>query len=217
MEAIDPFEQSPAALRIDAFLREINESFKVRYRGERVPAQFFHRTAKAPLQLSGRRPRRCLPAGGNQVHDRFGLGEIHLPVEKSPPRELTRRGGVRSRGQHGTQDGSGHYAPAMAADLNQVLTGVTARRAVDGEQNLIEHNTVLLDAPPLHAARRAIGQRTPSAKNTTGNFQRPRSTDPHHSQRSGSGRGGKGGNGVRTGHQRTATRAPRSTTPSVSS
>ena len=82
---------------------------------------------------------------------------------------------------------------------------------------LIKHNTVLLDAPPLHAAWRAIGQRTPSAKNTAGNFQRPRSTDPHHSQRAGSGRGGKGGNGVRTGHQRTATRAPRSTSPSASS
>jgi hypothetical protein len=28
----------------------------------------------------------------------------------------------------------------MAADLDQILTGVTARRAEDGEKNLVEHD-----------------------------------------------------------------------------
>ena len=217
MEAIDPFEQRPATLRIDTFFRKVDESLKVCHRGERLPAQFFHRPAKATLQLPGCGPRRCLPAGGNQVHDRLSLGEIHLSVEKGPARELTSRSRVRSRSQDGAQHGSGYHTPSMAADLDQVLTGVTARRAKDGEQNLIEHNTVLLDAPPLHAARRTIKQRTPSAKNPTGNFQRARPTDPHHGQRTGSGRSGQCGNGVRTGHYRTATRAPRSTIPSASS
>ena len=105
----------------------------------------------------------------------------------------------------------------MAADLDQILTGVTARRPEDGEKNLVEHCTILFDPAPLHATGRTLGKRSPTAKDPPGNLQRTRSTDPYNRQGAGTNRGSEGGNGVRTGHQRTATKAPRSTAPSASS
>ncbi len=71
-------------------------------------------------------PVRQVRLGGNQIDDRLRLGQIDPAVEESPLGKfpgLSRAGA----GRHGGAEDQFHvFLPAVALDLQDILTGITA-------------------------------------------------------------------------------------------
>ena len=216
-QIIDPLQQRLATLRINPLLRKIDERFEVSDRGQQFLAQTLDHPAQPSFQLPRRGPRGRFTARIDQVHHRFGLGQIHLAVEEGTLREFARRGRPRPGGKQGGEHGLRHDHAAMTADLHHVLTGVAARCAEHGEQHLVQHHAVTLDAALDHPAGRNLRHRAASAEHAAGQFHRPRAAHADQCHGPGPERRGQRGDRVRRVHQPALTIVPPSNPPSLAS
>ena len=87
-----PGTQDNTALGINSLLREVNEGLQMGHAVEKFSTQVGDLLAQTTLQLIGCSAIGLRCRGADQIHDRLGLGQIQLSVEKGPLREFPRTG-----------------------------------------------------------------------------------------------------------------------------
>ena len=125
----DPAQFSTALFRrhpVEAFFGEIQSGFKIRQQMQQALPEFPYDLADASGHLPFRQPCRAFGFGGNEVRDRFRLGEIHFPVEKSTPGEFTRSGGTRARLKNRFQKTPRRKSSAVTMQFHGIFPGETA-------------------------------------------------------------------------------------------
>ena len=94
--------------------------------------------AQLAFQLFSGRAQSEIGAGPNQIDDGFGLGQIHFAIQKSA---LGKFAGARTACtgmQTGFENFGRHERSAMATDLDNILAGVTGRRAMDRHHHFVD-------------------------------------------------------------------------------
>ena len=82
---------------------------------------------------------------GDEVGNRFGLGQIDASMQKRAPCELTREGQAGAVFQKGVEDELGRKNAAMAADFDHRFPSESSRGAQHGQQDLIDDLPGALD------------------------------------------------------------------------
>ena len=121
--------------------------------GESLVVKGRERLTKATFQvgaggfLGARRP------GGDEVGNCFRLREVEASIQEGALRELARLGRASTKLQETLQHGLRDSLPAMHAQLNHVLAGITMRGAVEEENGVIQR----FPAPVQHLG---VGKRS---------------------------------------------------------
>ena len=89
----------------------------------------------------------------DQVADGFGLYQVQLAVEHGAAGEFSGVGGAGACGMQRRQQLGGHEQAAMAAELDQVLTGVARRRREDEVEAPVDRRAVTATKADNRAAR----------------------------------------------------------------
>jgi hypothetical protein len=76
----------------------------------------------------------------DNIKDRLGLREVHPAVQERPQRELAGIGQPGPAEQDHLEDALQGHRPAVAVDLDDVLSGVGVRSLHVGRQHLISHD-----------------------------------------------------------------------------
>ena len=77
-------------------------------------------------------------AGPYYVHDRLGLGEVHLAAEKCPSSELAGFRRTSSRPEHRLEEPRNDEHASMAVEFCHIFSCVAAWRAKDDRHTLIQ-------------------------------------------------------------------------------
>ena len=92
--------------------------------------------AAGELLLGGAQSERG--AGSYDVHDRLGLRQVHLAVEKRPSREFARFGRPSFGSQHRLEEARGDEHASMAVELRHVFSRVAARRTKNDSHSFVQ-------------------------------------------------------------------------------
>ena len=124
------------------------------------------RKAYQPLPQIPQLPRKSAPdrmqsrpgsggtLAGDEIANRFGLGQIQLAIEKSPLRKLPRPGQPGPLAQQRPDDTFLDIRAAMTGDLNNIFTGIRPRGPEQRNHHLIERLLPFLQKPDMQCMRR---------------------------------------------------------------
>src|SRR5262249_47837247 len=149
----------------------------------------------------GRRAQSQIGLRADQIDYGLGLSEVHLAIEEGALSEFARAPRARTSAQARFEDRCGNQRSSMATDLDQILSSVTGRRAVDRKHYLIDQSAVQPKNPAkmLHV-RFKSRRRLFAMKDFVCYLDRIRARDPHKRNGAFARRSGNGGDGVRNGH-----------------
>ncbi len=131
-------EEEVAGGGVDTFFGEVDVRLDVSDEVEEVIADVVNLLADAALELLGGGGSRPQSLRADEIHDGLGLGEIEFAVEKGALGELAGTCARRTRLEHRLQHASGDEDAAVAADLDDVLAGVTRWRGVGRDDDLVD-------------------------------------------------------------------------------
>src|SRR5882724_2549495 len=92
------------------------------------------------FKLFGGRAQSEIGLRADQIDHRLGLSEIHFAVEKGALGELARTCRAGTSAQARFKDLCRNQRSSVATDFDQILSSVTARRAVDGKHYAIDQS-----------------------------------------------------------------------------
>ena len=150
----------------------------------------FDLRAEPAFQLLGRGAQREIGLRADQVDDRLGLRQIHLAVQKGALGKFARPRGACSGAQTGFEHARRHQNSAVTADLDQIFAGVTGRRAMHREHDLIDHSIRFDDLAEALDVRWKLGRLPFPAKNAIGDRDRFLARDADQGDRAFAGRRG---------------------------
>jgi len=112
----------------------------------------------AVISDPSRGAKRQIGPGPDQIHDGFGLRHIHLAIQESALGKLAwlrhARAAVKTRFEDARRDENS----TVTTDLDQIFPGITGRRAMDREHDLIDHALGFDDlTQPLRVRRELRG------------------------------------------------------------
>ena len=105
---------------------------------EQVAANICDFFPKLALELFRGRAQCQIGASANQIDHGFCLGQVHFAVQKSALGKFSRTRGTRTRAQTSFKNFRRHQCSTMATNLDQILAGVTGRRAMDRHHHLVD-------------------------------------------------------------------------------
>ena len=85
----------------------------------------------------------------DDIRNSFSLSKIHLTIDKSATRELTRSGNTRSRIDKKLQNRIDDKSGGMAGNLHRILAGVGVRRTEHADYHIVQHAAVSLENRPV--------------------------------------------------------------------
>ena len=187
-----PFAQRRGIERIQRLVGEIDRGFDLHPHRQQLRRERVHPTREFAFQCTPRRARRAHVAGGDQVGDRFGLGEIELAVAE-------RTFAVFARSRHPCAEFATACEQLLQQDraavglqFDHVLAGVAGGCGEIQRDAIIDGvATAFAEACMLRMARTqaAIAHRF-------GDGVRTRAGQPHDANAAGTGRGSNRGDGV---------------------
>ena len=127
-----------ACARVNAFFRKIDVGFEMGDDPEQKTSDLLDLATEAARELFLGEAQGERGAGADDIHDRFGLGQVHLAIEKCSSREfsgLGRAGPCRSTASR--MPGGDQHA-SMAMEFCHIFSRVAARRAKDDSHALIQ-------------------------------------------------------------------------------
>jgi hypothetical protein len=101
-------------------------------------AQLRNASRQAPIDLMDRGSLERHAPSFDEIENALGLNQIHLPVKDRPTGEFTGLGHARTEGDTALQHSGRHKPPAMAGDLNQILTGIRAGSLKKGDDATVD-------------------------------------------------------------------------------
>ncbi len=104
-------------------LRKIDIRFQMRHDAEQLFRELAHLSPDGAVELPLGGLDTSLGAGMDQVGDRFGLAQVHLPVQEGGSGELARLGGPAAPGEEVLHDVLNDQGIAVAGDFQHVLAG----------------------------------------------------------------------------------------------
>ena len=144
-------------MRLDAFFGKVDVSFDMSDRPEEMASNFFDLLPEASgeLFLGGAQGQRR--AGSYDIHDRLGLGEVHLAVEKGPSREFARLSRASPRAQNRLEQTRRDQHTSMAVEFCHIFSGVAAWRAKNDSHALIQLPSLIAKAAKVQTALQKAG------------------------------------------------------------
>ena len=130
-DGIETRAQFAAFIRRDVFLRKIDCGFHMRQHFDQLCADGSDLRTKPSFQLLIGGAKREIALGADQIHDRFGLRQIHLAVQEGALGEFARSRRACASMEAGLENARRHKDSTVAADLDQIFTRVTGGRTMD--------------------------------------------------------------------------------------
>jgi hypothetical protein len=153
------------------------------------------------FKLFGGRAQSEIGLRADQIDHRLGLSEVHFAVEKGALGEFARTCRAGTGAHARLKDLCGNQRSSVATDLDQILSGVTGRRAVDSKHHLIDKSAFVVKnlAKVLHA-RLKLRRRLFAIEDLVRYLDRIRPRDAHKRDGPFPGWRGDGSDSVGNGH-----------------
>lgn len=152
-DAIETRAKFAAFIRRNVLLRKIDRGFHMREHLDQLCANGSDLGAEPSFQLLIRGAKREIALGANQIHDRFGLCQIHLAVQECALGEFARPRRACPGMETGFENAGRYENSTVATDLHQIFTRITGRGAMDREHDLVDQSIRFEDLAPSLGVR----------------------------------------------------------------
>ena len=145
-------------VRLYVFVGKINVRLDVREHVHQVVTQLVDALREFAGELLVGGAQREIGPRVDEIGDRLGLREINASVQKGALGELARQGQSRPPVEHGVEHGLGGADAAVAADLDDILSGKRRRGFHHRNHHLVEPPFILDDVPVMQCVRLGLGE-----------------------------------------------------------
>jgi len=136
------FLQLGRSEEIDLFVGKVERRFDPDAQAGQPLDDVVHPAGKLALERTSRRAGRGLAAGGNQVGDGLGLGQVQPAFQEGALGELARPRRPRAQGQAAAQQARQQHGAAVSLQLKHVLAGVGPGPREEQQQAVVDHLAV---------------------------------------------------------------------------